>query len=93
MDRLLKGIEDDEKSIISSRSSGSSGSRTLIEVGAAGGKSISAIREMWLQVVDSLRVRSRLRAIGSSIEKGNDYIPPVYYQELLEFQRYGSDKT
>ena len=93
MDRLLKGIEDDEESIMSSRSSGSSGSRTLVGVKSSAGRSISAIRGVWSQVIDSLRIRSRLRVIENYIKEGHDYIPLVYYQDLLEFQRYLDNKT
>ena len=78
MDRLLKGIEDDEKSILSSRSSGSSGSRTLIGVKSSAGRSISVIRGVWSQVIDSSRIRSRLRVIENYIKGGHDYIPLRY---------------
>ena len=91
MDRLLKGIEDDEKSIMSPRSSGSSGSRTLVGVKSSARRSISAIRGVWSQVIDSLRIR--LRVIENYIKEGHDYIPLVYYQDLLEFQRYLDNKT
>ncbi|KAK7693342.1 hypothetical protein QCA50_002910 [Cerrena zonata] len=90
MEKLLKGIEDDQKSILSSRSSGDLSSiRTITGIGATSSKAIVALGEALLQCVDVVRIRSRLRAIEDFVQRGEDYIPSKYYEELLEFQRYG----
>lgn len=88
MERLLKGIEDDERSILSSRSSRSTGSSwTLTGIGTTSGKAIMAIGGVVLQSVDAVRIHSRLRAIEGFVNQGEDYIPAKCYEELLEYKR------
>lgn len=81
--RILKKIESDVASL-SSRSASSTSTR----VGIASEKGIAAMGRLASGWVERVQRRVKLHKIDAYLKSHEDYIPPEYYEDLLELQRF-----
>ncbi|KAI0077136.1 hypothetical protein K474DRAFT_1123115 [Panus rudis PR-1116 ss-1] len=94
MDEILKKIEADELSILSSRSSDSltlvsSNSRQYSIVPASHETSANLLKRVYRKTIHNIKLKARLNTIGEVVHRRDDYIPPDFFQDLLEVQRVG----
>ncbi len=83
--RLLRRIESDVSSISLSRTD--SAQSTLLAFNTPG-SAIASVGQLASGWAERVRRRARLHKIDAYLKYNHEYVPPEYYADLLELQRY-----